>query len=253
MKYLKKDFGAYKLHLIKTDKFKTITVRIAFRSPIVKEEITIRNILCDMFTQSSKKYNSKRNLTIKAQDLYAADIQTTNRRLGNYTNMDFYLSVLNDKYTEKGNFNDSLDFLSEIIFNPDVTDNHFDKEKLDIIKSSCKSALSSIKEDPANYSLIRMFEAMDKDRPSSYRMIGYLEDLDKINENNLYDYYQKMMKTDLVDIFVIGDIDFLEVTELIREKFKFKTLKKQRAPYILDEVKAKSRRLFAKEVTLWFR
>ena len=120
MKYTKKDLGAYRLHLIETDKFKTVTVRVSFREPIKKEEITLRNILCDMFTQSSKKYRSKRALTIKAQDLYAADIQTSNSRLGNYINTDFYLAVLNDKYTEPGNFKESLQFLSEIIFHPDV-------------------------------------------------------------------------------------------------------------------------------------
>ena len=37
------DMNAYKLHIINTDKFKTITVSVAFRRKIVKEEITIRN------------------------------------------------------------------------------------------------------------------------------------------------------------------------------------------------------------------
>ncbi len=247
MKYSKKDLGSYKLHLIKTNKFKTITVRITFRSPIIKEEITIRNMLCDIFTQSSKKYKTKRELTIKAQDLYAVDITTSNVRLGNYTNMNFYLNTLHDKYTEPGNFKEALDFLSEIIFNPDITDDKFNKEKLDIIKAACKSSLSSIKEDASNYSLIRMFEELDKDRPSSYRMVGYLEDLDKIDEKNLYTYYKKMLKTNLVDIFVIGDIDFEEVTELIKKKFQFKTLKKQRIPYILEDIKTRGKRLFVKE------
>ena len=59
MKYTKKDFGSYKLHLINTDKFKTIKVRVSFHRVIKKEEITMRNILCDMFIQSSKKYKSK--------------------------------------------------------------------------------------------------------------------------------------------------------------------------------------------------
>ena len=36
--------------------------------------------------------------------LYAADIQTNNSRLGNYNNLDIYLSVLHDRYTEEGNF-----------------------------------------------------------------------------------------------------------------------------------------------------
>lgn len=247
MKYLKKDLGAYRLHMIQTEKYKTITVRVAFRSPVVKEEITMRNILCDMFLQSSKNYPNKRALTIKAQDLYAADIQTYNLRLGNYNNLDFYLSVLNDKYTEQGNFEEALHFFSEIIFHPDVHNQKFDKEKLDIVKATCKSALSSVKEDAASYSLMRLFEAMDKERVSSYRMIGYLEDLELIDEKKLYQYYTNMIRSDLVDVFVIGNIDFKETAELIRKTIPLKTVKRQKVPYMLEEVKPKSRRLLARE------
>ncbi len=247
MKYTRKDLGAYKLHLINTDKFKTIMVRVSFRSPIKKEEITLRNILSNMFMQSSKKYSSKRALTIKAQDLYAADLQTNNSRLGNYINTDFYLTVLNDKYTEKGNFKDSLDFLEEIIFNPDVEDGSFNEEKLDIVKTSCRSALNSIKENTSNYSLVKMFELFDKTSPSSYRMMGYLEDLDKIDGKNLYQHYLEMIKSSLVDIFVIGDINEEEVTKLIVERFAINTLKKQRVPYLLEEKKTRSKKLTDKE------
>ena len=42
MEYLKKEYGAYNLHLIKTNKFKTITVRVSFRNPNKKEEVTLR-------------------------------------------------------------------------------------------------------------------------------------------------------------------------------------------------------------------
>jgi len=122
MDYLREDYGSYRLHLIKTEKFKLTTVRVSFRREIKKDEITIRNVLTDMFTQSSANYNSKKALTIKAQDLYAADIATATKRIGNYINTDISLSVLNDKYTEKGNFKSAVEFLSEIIFKPDVKD-----------------------------------------------------------------------------------------------------------------------------------
>lgn len=248
MEYVKKDLGSYNLHLIKTNKFKTITVRIAFRSPVVKEEITVRNILCDMFLQSSSKYPSKRELTIAAQDLYAADIQTYNSRLGNYNNLDIYLSVLHDRYTEEGNFRKALDFLKEIVFYPDVLNQQFSLEKLEIVKATAKSHLSSLKEDGASYSLLRLFEVMDKKRVSSYRMVGYLEDLEKITPSSLYQYYQKMIRSDLVDIFVIGDIDIKKMTQMIREVIPIKTVKRQRVSYLLEDVRPRSKRLFEKEV-----
>ena len=247
MEYIKKDLGSYKLHLIKTDKFKSITVKVSFHRVIKKNEITIRNILSDMFMQSSKKYNSKRDLTIKAQDLYAAGLRTTNSRLGNYINTDFYLTVLNDKYTEEGNFASSLEFLSEIVFNPDVENGQFNGEKLDIVKSTCRSALNSIKEDASNYSLIRMAEEFGKGEPISYRMIGYLEDLDDITGKSLYDFYLDMIKNDFVDIFVIGDIDIKGTTDLIKKYFKFGVLKKLKVPFMVDEKKPRRSKLVLNE------
>lgn len=247
MEYTKKDLGSYNLHLIKTDKFKTITVRVSFHRIIKKEEITIRNILNDMFMQSSKKYRSRRELTIKAQDLYAADLRTTNSRLGNYINTDFYLSVLNDKYTEKGNFSEAVRFLSEIMFNPDVEDGCFNEEKLEIVKNTCRSSLNSLKEDPANYSLIRMAEVFGTGEPISYRMMGYLEDLDNIDGVSLYKYYQDMIENDFVDIFVIGDISEKEVSDLIKKNFKFRTFKKLKVPFMVDEKKARSKKLIGRE------
>lgn len=247
MEYIKKDLGSYKLHLIKTDKFKSITVKVSFHRVIKKNEITIRNILSDMFMQSSKKYNSKRELTIKAQDLYAAGLRTTNSRLGNYINTDFYLTVLNDKYTEDGNFASSLEFLGEIIFNPDVDDGKFNEEKLDIVKSTCRSALNSIKEDASNYSLIRMAEAFGEGEPISYRMMGYLEDLDNITGTSLYEFYLDMIKNDFVDIFVIGDIDIKEATDLIKMYFKFDILKKLKMPFMVDEKKPRRSKLVFNE------
>lgn len=247
MEYIKKDLGSYKLHLIKTDKFKSITVKVSFHRVIKKNEITIRNILSDMFMQSSKKYNSKRELTIKAQDLYAAGLRTTNSRLGNYINTDFYLTVLNDKYTEDGNFASSLEFLSEIMFNPDVENGKFNEEKLDIVKSTCRSALNSIKEDASNYSLIRMAEAFGEGEPISYRMMGYLEDLDDITGTSLYEFYLDMIKNDFVDIFVIGDISIKETTNLIKKYFKFDILKKLKMPFMVEEKKPRRSKLVFNE------
>lgn len=247
MEYIKKDLGSYKLHLIKTDKFKSITVKVSFHRVIKKNEITIRNILSDMFMQSSKKYNSKRELTIKAQNLYAAGLRTTNSRLGNYINTDFYLTVLNDKYTEDGNFASSLEFLSEIMFNPDVENGKFNEEKLDIVKSTCRSALNSIKEDASNYSLIRMAEAFGEGEPISYRMMGYLEDLDNITGTSLYEFYLDMIKNDFVDIFVIGDISIKETTDLIKKYFKFDILKKLKMPFMVEEKKPRRSKLVFNE------
>lgn len=241
MEYTKRDLGSYKLHLIKTTDFKTIKVRVSFRRPIKKEEITMRNILCNLLVQSTKKYPTKRDLIIKGQNLYAATISSSNNRIGNYMNTDFLLTVLNDKYTEDGNFSDALDFLYDILFNPNEFNSEFRKAPLDIVKTTARTSLESLKEDSSYYSMIRLFENMEDDGPLSCRMTGYIEDLDNINGKNIYSYYRDMITKDLMDIFVIGDIDFIKTEENIKEKFKIKTFKKQKVGYYVDEKKPKAR------------
>lgn len=239
MQYIKKDLGSYKLHMIKTDKFKTIKVRVCFRRPIKKNEITLRNILCNMLTQSSRDYPTKRELVIKSQDLYAATLVSNNSRFGNYINTEITLTTLNDKYTEIGNFNESLVFLSDIIYKPNAIDNKFDEKSLEIVKANAKTSLESLKEDSNLYSIIRLFENMDNESPMSYRITGYLDDLEKVNSDNLYSYYEKMLDKDLMEIFVIGNIDFEETEQLIRNNFQVKTFKKQKEKYLLEEKKCR--------------
>lgn len=247
MIYTKKDLGSYNLHLIKTDKFKTITVKILFRSQIEKSEITLRNALTSLLVYSSKKYNTKRKLTIKTQELYSAGISVNNSRTGNYINTFFTLNVLNDKYTEDGNFKEALSLFSDIILDPDVSGGKFNESYVDIVTNRMRTNLSGIKEDTSYYSLIRALESFDRDSPVSYRVGGYLEDMHMINASSLYKYYQEMLRKDLIDIFVIGDFDEEQVVADIRDRFKLRILKKARMPYRLEEKNPRSRRLFAKE------
>lgn len=246
MEYIQKDLKAYKLHMIKTDKFKSVMVRVYFREPIVKENITKRSFLTTMLNLSSKKYPSKRLMALHSQDLYSCKISSIDSRLGNYLNTAITMSVLNDKYTEEGNLAKSLEFLGDVIYDPDVEDGKFSSKSFNIVMNQACLALSSVKEDARSYSVMRMLEEMD-DGVISYRSIGYLEDLKKINEENLYEYYLEMLSCDMMDIFVIGDIDFIEMEKLVKKTFKAKVFKKVRVPYRVEEKKAPRSKKIVKE------
>lgn len=247
MQYIKKDLGSYNIHLINTDKYKTVTMKVVFHSPIKKEEITMRNILSDILLQSTKNYPTKRDMIIESENLYAADIYNNTQRFGNYISTSFILQVLNDKYTEPGNLENAIRFLSEIILNPDINDNGFNEEKLKIVKHNCEINLSSIKENPTNYATIRLNEEFQKNSPISYRMTGYLEDLQDITQETLYNYYQKMIDRDHVDIFIAGEFDNNEIIQIIKSCFKFRKIKKYKIPFMLEPLKPKKKILATKE------
>lgn len=226
MKYTKFKNGAYNIHLINTDKFKTISIRINFKRKAKKEEITIRNLLTRVLLESNEFYKTSRLIEIETENLSGLMLRNSSTISGNYSIMCYESSFLNEEYTEKNMTSKSFDFILKFIFNPDIENKKFNKKNFDLCKEALKQDILSIKENPNRYGLLKMLQTMDKDAPYSICADGNIEDLEKITEESLYEYYKQVIKSDLIDIFVIGDIDEKQVKQIINDKFKINTLKK---------------------------
>jgi len=225
----------YDIHILKTNKFKNVTVRIDFRKCVKKEEITIRNFLISMLTTASKSYETKRLMSIKSEDLFNASISGNSERHGTSIITSFNISVLNDLYTKEGNLEESIAFLSEIIFNP-----LFNKSAFDIVYEETKNEILSLKDDKTKYAINQMLFHMGEESIISYNNYGYLEDLEKITLESLEEYYNQMIRSDLVDIFVIGDVSYDEIKRIITKYIKINTVKKQ-LPSIIGEQRKKKK------------
>ena len=70
MKYKKINAYSYNLHIIKTKKFKTVTVQVGLKRKLKKEEITYRNMIVNMLCESTSIYASNRLMTIQTENLY---------------------------------------------------------------------------------------------------------------------------------------------------------------------------------------
>ena len=68
MKFETINMGAYRLHLIKTNKFKTITVEVNFRRKVKKEEIKVESELKDTVTWVESTKNQVYEAVKKAEE-----------------------------------------------------------------------------------------------------------------------------------------------------------------------------------------
>lgn len=201
------------LHTLKTDKFKTVYIRVDFRRKIKKDEITKRNILADILNRGTKKYQTEREMVIQSDELYGANYSYNVCSSGNYSIMSFSISSLSDKYTEEGNLEKVIQFLMDIIFDPNVNNNSFSDKTLNLSKNFIKKYIDDIYDSPKRYAMTRIREVMSPDTVFSFHQDGYIEDLDKIDGKNLYQYYLDVLKKDVVDIYVVGkygNIDILD-------------------------------------------
>ncbi|MBP3921083.1 MAG: insulinase family protein [Bacilli bacterium] len=226
MKYTKYKNGAYNIHLINTDRFKTVSIRINFKRKTSKEEVTKRNLLTRVLLESNEFYSTSRLIEIETEKLYGLMLRSSSTISGNYSVMSFESSFLNNNYTNDDMLSNALDFILSFIFNPDIVDKKFNEKNFNICYESLKQEILSLKENPNRYGMLKMLEFMDNNAPYSICADGNIEDLEKITSENLYEYYKEIIKSDLIDIFVIGDFNIEFVKGIINDKFKINTLKK---------------------------
>ncbi|MGM9850249.1 MAG: EF-P 5-aminopentanol modification-associated protein YfmF [Bacilli bacterium] len=240
MNYKKIQNGAYNIHFIKTDKFKTISMRINFKRKTKESEVTKRNLLTRVLLESNEIYKTSRLIEIETEKLYGLMIRSSATISGNYSVMSFESSFLNEEYTDDNMIEKSLDFILGFILNPDIENKKFNEKNFNLCVSALKTEIESLKENTGRYGMHKMLEAMDSKAPYAISADGSIEELEKITRENLYEYYKEIIKGDLIDIFIIGDFDENKVKTIINNKLKINTLKR---PSESHYVTHKSKRL----------
>ena len=229
MKYTCYNMNAYNLHIINTDKFKTVTVDVNFRRKIKKEEITVRNLLKELIVNSSFNYPTERSLIIQTERLYDLKLLSSNYRIGTYSILSFKTRFLNEKYTEEGMNEESIKFLLDLIFKPNL-DNDVDK-----CKKKIEKGILSLSDNKIKYSLFKLLETTEN-MPYSYNTYGYKEDLDKITNEDIKKYYDSVISDDIVDVFVVGEVDENKIKQIFKEYFKVSTFHKSELSLLVSEL-----------------
>lgn len=229
MEYICYNMNAYNLHIVNTKKFKTITVDICFREKINKDEITLRNLLKEIMVNASYDYPSERELIKATEELYDLKLLTSTYRIGNYNFLSMKIRFLNEKYTEKGMNYASIKLLLDLIFKPKL-DADFEKCKNKIEKS-----ILSLNDNKVKYAISKLLEST-KDMPYSYNFYGNIEVLNKITIEDIKKCYENLLTNDIIDIFVVGEVNPEEIKNIFKENFKVKTFHKVDNKVIVKEL-----------------
>lgn len=218
MEYKKINKDNYTLHLINTDRFKSISLVLFFTKKFERMDMAYNRLLSKNLTYTSKKYNTKNKIAIKGEELYGARVSTSSSVMGNTSQFIVSLDFLNPKYTKKEYLSESIDFLYEILFNPNIKDNAFDEEYFNMLKKDIVNELSNIKDNPSVYSKNAFASVMYKGTPAQYNGTCTVEEIEDITPSSLYEYYKELNnKKYKIDVALYGEFDD-EYIPLIEEK-----------------------------------
>ncbi len=206
-----------KLHTIKSDKFKTDLISVFLTVKLNREEVTKNALIPSVLRRGSKNMQTQEKINKELEELYGASFDCGLDKAGDNQVLKFYMETINDNYLPETNENIlklSLEKLLELVFDPYLENDCFSKEYVEQEKNNLRNIIESKIDNKARYALDRCIEEMYKNEPFGLYKFGYVEDLDKISENDLYKAYQEVIKNSKIDIFITGNIDENIIEEL---------------------------------------
>lgn len=216
-------------HKINTSKFKTNLFAIFITTPLSRATVTKNALISAVLRRGTKNLSTQDLIAKELENMYGASFDCGVEKNGDNHILKFYIESLNDDFLpESENLAEkSLRLLTDIVFNPFTENGGFKKEFVDGEKGTLKQIIESKIDNKNKYAFDRCFEEMYKNKPYGLYKFGYVEDLEKINEADLYEYYKELISNCKIDVFASGfNIENLKENEI------FANLNERKAKYI---------------------
>lgn len=210
-----------KLHTIKTNKFKTNLIAVMLTTKLNRENVTKNALIPAVLRRGTKTLTTQEEINKKLEEMYGASLDCGIDKTGDNQVLKFYIETVNDEFLPQNAENmlkSSLEKICEFVFNPYIENEAFKKEYVEQEKKNIKQIIDGKADNKARYALDRCIEEMYKNKPYGLYKYGYVEDLDSINEKNLYEYYKQLINKCKIDIFVSGMVDKETENIILKDK-----------------------------------
>ena len=135
MKTFKLNKGVH-LHVIKSEKFKDVSIYFNYYQKATSENRIARTYLSHLIGDKTDKYPTKALLLKQLDNLYGASHNVSHNIYGGASILQVSLRVLNDVYSEKGVLLKSFGLLKEMIEHSIINTESFEEARRNLIDSS---------------------------------------------------------------------------------------------------------------------
>ena len=225
-----------KVHCIETAKFKTNLITVFLTVPLKRESVTKNTLIPAVLKSGTNNLKTQEEINKTLEEMYGATFDCGIDKTGDNQILKFYLEVLNDNFTitKENILKKSLDLIIDIVFNPLVENNSFNKTYVETEKENIKNLIQSKIDNKDLYALERCIEEMYKGKDYGIYKYGYVEDLEKITAEDLYSHYNNLINNAKIDIFVSGEIKSEEILKDIQENENIKKLQEREPQNIIN-------------------
>lgn len=207
-----------KVHYRNTNKYKTNLITAFLSVPLNRETATKNALITSILRLGTDIRPTQEEISKRLEEMYGAEFNCGVEKLGDIQILKFYIEVLNDNFLPQREnlLAQAMNELLDLIFNPILENDSFKKSYIETEKVNLKNIIESKINDKDQYSFDRCIEEMYKDDPYSTYKYGYVEDIDKITDEELYNQYKTIIDSAKIDIYVSGDYNKQEIKDIIQ-------------------------------------
>jgi len=218
----KKMDSGMNIHILPTAKFKTVLITVFLQQVLDRDFASQTALLPAVLERGTSVYPSIKDLKIRLEELYGAELSADVLKKGERHVLTFSLEVVNDRFAPGEDLlRQGLSVLRSVVSEPLLVNGAFKKEYVEQEKEQLAKEIRSLINDKVSYALERCVQEMCSGERFGVYKYGSVEDLEQITPGSLCEYYGHLHRENPLDIFVVGDVDPEEIFSLIEETFSF--------------------------------
>lgn len=207
------------IRFLKTEKFKTNSISFYLHLPLERSTVTKAALLPKILKRGTEKYPTFTALSKRTEELYGASVGLGIVKKGDGEAIRFNVQFVSDTFLNEKITADAVDLIKQLVLCPKVESNHFDKSWVNQEKENLKNFIEGLINDKKEYAQVRCDEIMFEGDPYGIFEYGFVEDLNEIDEKNLYEFYEYLLANSAIDIFVGGSFDEDELVAELKKAF----------------------------------
>ena len=214
-------FPGITLRCFPDNRFKQGCLSVQFVRQMRREEAAMNALLPTVLLRGTKTAPDMRDIVLRLDDLYGANVGPHVRRIGDYQTTGLFCGFMEDKYAFGG---DSIlepmkTFLGQLLFEPVLENGVFCAEYVESEKVNLISAIEAQKNNKRTYALSRMLKIMCKNDSFGIPRAGEAAQVRAITPESLFAHYHRVLRESPIEVFYVGSQQPEKVAELLKPMF----------------------------------
>lgn len=197
--------------IIKNDSFKKIMLNLIFPCSHKWKDSTVvySSLLIRLLLEKTECFSSKEAFLNAQIQHYVLSMKLSKYNMGKNHCISMSITIPDAQILQDKDYSyqKTIRFIFDSLYHPYKIDNAFSMDDVEKAKNRLKHYINNSFKDIMSYSSIRMDEIIDDEGLFNDTLFKHKNEIDKIDEKSLYQFYQETIQKNYPFIFVLGNVD----------------------------------------------